>query len=264
MLSAIAALFICADYASAAPEKAGINRAPSVTASAPPAPVINRNSLELNEQGAKAMQAGDFGKAEALFRRALEVDPKNITAVFNLSGTCLLNQKNEEAVRLLGSYISDYPNDPGLYSRLGEAYFTLKDLPNAALNFEKALKLFPSYPGAALKLATIYSLQQKLPEAEKMFFAAVELDPRNGDLLANLAGVFLANGKPQEAVNTAKRALQVKPSSDIYVTMGLSYEKLRDYPNAVISLQRALDLGDTREGLREKIDSLKTRQDSPR
>lgn len=229
-------------------------------ASAPPqAPVINRASLELNEDGSKAMQAKDFVKAESLFREALKTDPRNITAAFNLAGACLMNNKNDDAIQLLKGYIAEYPRDPGLYSRLGEAYFTNKDLPNAEANFKKALEIFPAYPGLAAKLGTVYALQQKFPEAEKTFLIAVEQDPRNGEILSSLANIFLANRKPKEAVSTAKRALQVKPSSDVYVTMGLAYETLNDYGNAVISLQRAVDLGDTRDGLREKIDSMKAR-----
>lgn len=220
-------------------------------------PRINKASLNLNEQGAAAMQAKDFPKAEDLFRQALEIDSKNITAVFNLAGAYLMNRKQTAAIELLSKYIEDYPNDPGLYSRLGEAYFSNKDLANAEMSFRKTLEFFPEYPGAATKLATIYSLEQKLPEAEKMFLVAVEQDPRNGDLLANLAGIFLANNKPEEAVNTAKRALQVKPSSEVYETMGLAYERLKDLDNALISFQRAADLGDTKEGLKEKIEALR-------
>ncbi len=220
-------------------------------------PVINKASLELNEEGSKAMQAKDFVKAESLFRDALRTDPKNITAVFNLAGACLMNTKNDEAIQLLKGYITEYPRDPGLYSRLGEAYFSGKDLPNAEENFRKALEIFPAYPGAAAKLGTVYALQQKFPEAEETFLAAVEQDPRNAELLSNLAGIFLANGKPREAVSTARRALHVKPSSDVYVTMGLAYETLKEYDKAVISLQRAVDLGDTREDLHEKIELMK-------
>ncbi|NMC63073.1 MAG: tetratricopeptide repeat protein [SAR324 cluster bacterium] len=222
-------------------------------------PIINKASLEMNEEGSKAMQAKDFAKAEELFKKALDIDPKNITASFNLAGAYLMNKKNQEAIQLLNHYILEYPNDPGLYSRLGEAYFASKDLPNAEKNFKKALEIYPQYPGTPVKLATIYSLQQKFNEAEAMFLIAIEQEPRNGDLLANLAGIFLANGKAQEAINTAKRALQVKPSSEIYLTMGLAYERLKDRNNAIISFQRAFDLGDTRSGLKEKIEALKAK-----
>lgn len=249
---------------SPAPSKKIVSKTPDSKVTAKGAtkiasPIINKASLEMNEEGSKAMQAKDFAKAEELFRKALDIDPKNITASFNLAGAYLMNKKNQEAIQLLNHYILEYPNDPGLYSRLGEAYFSSKDLPNAEKNFKKALEIYPQYPGTPVKLATIYSLQQKFNEAEAMFLIAVEQEPRNGDLLANLAGIFLANGKAQEAINTAKRALQVKPSSEIYLTMGLAYERLKDLNNAIISLQRAFDLGDTRSGLKEKIEALKAK-----
>ncbi|NLF24407.1 MAG: tetratricopeptide repeat protein, partial [Deltaproteobacteria bacterium] len=103
-------------------------------------------SLQLNERGAAAVNAKDFSGAEQLFRQALAVDPYNLTAVFNLAGMYLSNQKEESAKQLLEDYTKRYPKDAGLYARLGDTYFTLKKLQEAARAYETVLKLNPSYP----------------------------------------------------------------------------------------------------------------------
>ena len=82
-----------------------------------------QRSLELNEQGVVAIKGRNFDRAESLFKQALEVDEKNLTAVFNLAGMYITNKKDAQAVTLLSKYAKDYPSDAGLQARLGDAYF---------------------------------------------------------------------------------------------------------------------------------------------
>lgn len=227
------------------------------TQSSDPSAPANSASLELNEKGVAAVQSNDFAQAEALFRKAIASDPHNLTAVFNLSGVYLNNKRQKEALALLDSYIKNYEKDAGLYARRGDVYFSVKEVPAATRDYEKALKLDPQYPGVAAKLSTLYVLNKRLKDAEKLLLTAVEQDPKNGQLLQNLSSLFLTNGKPNEAISTAKRALQVASSSEIYITLGNAYEALGDAKNSLISFQRASDLGDTRKELKEKIDQLK-------
>lgn len=216
-------------------------------------------SLELNEEGIAALKARRLDKAEELFRKALAVDPKNATAAFNLAGALMANQKEKEAAALLSEYVKDYPNDPGMYVRLGDAWFANKNIQDASKAYLKAREMFPNYPGLAAKLGTVYGLQNNLEKAEQMFLEAVEQDPKNPQLLSNLATIFLGNGNFDKAVSTAKRALAVKASSEVYVTLGTAYEMQQDYQNALIALQRAADLGDSRRELKDKIAELKAR-----
>lgn len=214
-------------------------------------------SMQLNEKGVAAVKANDFGKAEALFRKALAADRKNLTAVFNLAGVLLNNKRQQEAVTLLSTYINEYDKDPGLYARRADCYFSLKDLESASRDYSKALSLDPEYPSIAGRLATVYLLQKRTSDAERLFLKAVEQDPKNGQLLQNLSSVFLANGKAEQAISTAKRGLQVAPTSELYITLGNAYEAMGDNKNSLISFQRASDLGDSRPELKTKIEELK-------
>ena len=220
------------------------------------APQVNPRSLELNEKGVVALQAKDFKRAEELLLGALSADAGNVTAAYNLASVYLTQKKFPEAITLLKQYISKSPEDAGLSARLGDTYFAMKNAKDAVTAYEAALAKDPKFPGVSAKLGTLYTMSNRLPDAEKSLLNAVELDPGNGDLLANLAALFLANGKPVQAVQTAKRALQVKPVSRVYVTMGNAYEVQADLKNALIAYQRAADLGDTSSELKKKIEAL--------
>lgn len=214
-------------------------------------------SAKLNEEGVKAMQAKNFPLAVQIFKKSMSTDPYNLTAVFNLGAAYLSQEKYRDAIELLEPYAARNVDDAGIYVRLGDAYFASKDIHKAKTSYERAVALAPKYFGLQAKLGTIYALNKNLPLAEKAFRQAIEINQKDGQSLANLSSVLLALKKPEEAIQTAKRALQVQPSADVYITLGNAYEILRDRKNALISFQRAHDLGNTSKELNEKIEQLK-------
>jgi len=216
----------------------------------------DQTSIDLNEQGVAAVNKQNFESAERYFQRALAADDGNITAVYNLAGMYLTNRKHEEALELLKLYVARVPHDAGLHVRLGDAYFASRNLPDALEHYENGAERDDTFPGVHEKLGTIYALMQRLDEAEAALLRATQNDPQNGNILSNLSSVFLGNDKPQKAISTARRALQIQPTADIYVTLGTAYEILEDYPNSLIAFQRAVDLGDDRPELKKKIKAL--------
>lgn len=214
-------------------------------------------SIELNEKGAKAIKSGNMKEAEELFHQAVAEDPKNLTAAFNLAGMYLNNKKIDESIKLLEAYTKNYDMDAGLFVRLGDSYFADKKIKEAIGAYKKGYALEPKYPGLPSKLGTVYALANMLAEAEKMFGTAVEQAPKDPQALANLGSLLLANGKHQEAITMAKRALQARPSKEVYVTLATAYELAKDYKNSLIAFQRAADMGDNRQEIKDKIEELK-------
>ncbi len=215
-----------------------------------------KQSLEINEKGAKALAARDLSRAEELFARALALDSGNTTAAYNLAGAYLANKKTEQALTVLKEYTQRVPNDATLWARLGDVHFSAKNITEAQKNYEKALQLDEKVPDVASRLAAVYTLQRRFNDAEAMLLRAAKQDPKNPAHVTNLSGLFLASGKPQEAIHAAKRALQMKPSSELYITMGNAYEALKDSKNALISFKRAADLGNKSPELKAKISEL--------
>lgn len=217
----------------------------------------NPRSLQLNEEGAAAVRSKDFARAEDLFRRSLKEDPKNLTAAYNLAGMLVMNKKENDARQVLEAAVKEAPNDVGLRTRLGDVYFGTKQIDLALQSYESAFALDPKFPQLAAKLGTVYSLKDRVADAERVLRAAVENDPKDHQTVSNYAAVLLGQGKPDEAIRYAKRALQLKVTSDVYVTLGNAYELKGDQRNALISFQRAIDLGDKRKELSSKVAELK-------
>jgi len=258
-IKALLFLLMCAvvvcPHAVASPEKKA-----SLSSSA--AQNINSTSLRLNEEGVKAIQSRDFVKAETVLSGSLSQDPYNIAAAHNLAIAYISQKKFDAAVDLLKDYSRKVPADGGIKAKLGDAYFSMKRIAEAVLAYEEALKLDPALHGVSARLGTLYSLENRLVDAEKMLLSAVKEDPKNGDLVGSLSALFLANEKPNEAIGSAKRALQLKPSSEVYITLGTAYERKKDFANALIAFRRARDVsskgpkGSKDPKLEQKIEEL--------
>jgi len=216
-----------------------------------------QHSAALNERGSAAAQSGQIDSAENLFKQALEVNPRNITAAYNLASVYLSQKKEQDAIDILERYTQEYPDDAGLFARLGDAYFSSKNVKAAARSYESALKIDPEFPNVAERLGNVYGLDNQLGKAIEMYLRAVEGQPRNAQLLSNLSNLFLANGQADKAVSTAKSALQVQASKDTYLTLGSAYESMDDLRNALIAYERARDLGDQSKELQDRIRTIK-------
>lgn len=248
----------------AVPPAHAADKKPSATESSkkPTKPTFSpeaQRSLELNEQGVAAIKARNFDQAESLFKRALETDSRNITAVFNLAGMYITNKKESQAISLLTKYAEEFPKDAGLHARLGDAYFSSQNPKAAIASYEKALALDPSYASLPVKLGTLYVLQNNLPKAASMYERAVKANPRDSQSLQNLSSIYLGLGKPQMAVTTAKKALQVASTPEAYVALGNAYQEMKDDKNALIAFQRAKDLGFKDPELTKVIESLRSK-----
>jgi len=223
---------------------------------------VNSKSLELNEKGAQALQAHDTEQALKLFQQAYDIDNSNLTAAYNLAGAFVASNRESDAITLLNKVVKKYNSDAGLFARLGDVYFSNQDIDNALTAYEKTLALDKAYPNVAAKLGVIYTMKKKYVQAEKMLSSAVSESPEDARTLANYASILLINKKGSDAVGAAKKSLQHKVEATTYVTLGQAYELLKDPSNAIISYEKALALGNMTPDLRERLESLKKKNET--
>ncbi|MGA1190658.1 MAG: tetratricopeptide repeat protein [Bdellovibrionota bacterium] len=222
----------------------------------------SQKSAQLNEQGAAFAQEAKFGKAEESLREAISLDSQNLSAIFNLGSVLIQVGKLKEAVELLETHSRRAGTDAGLFARLGDAYFTQKNIQKAQNAYERALALDGTLPKIPARLGTVYSLNNSLDKAIEQYLVAIQQEPENIEYLSNLVNLYLATNEPQKAVSTAKRALQLKPSSQLYASLGAAYELQNEWENSLIAFQRAKDLGEKSADVEEKIKILRKKTQS--
>ena len=227
--------------------------APLTTLSAPPAPpttakaALSSESLSsrrLNEEGIIALRQRDYAIAEEKFKKSLDMDEHNLTAVYNLSGVLVSAQRSSEAIKLLSKYITLAPSDAGLHARLGDAYFATKEIAKAVSSYKSALSIDPDYLKLYEKLGTCLTLQNRTVDAEKAFARAHQAFPNDPTILSNLAVVQLRNGHTQLAIQSAESSINLRPSTEAYSTLSAAQNKLGNKEAAATAYKKSKALAE--------------------
>jgi len=167
-----------------------------------------RMSLGLNER-----RAGDDAGAAREFKRAIELDPKNAQAHFEM-GLCDVRLKQrDDAIREFKTTLAFEP----WYSRAEEAlanlYLQDKDLPQGREHLEHLLSIDPDNYSAHFNLGILAAMQQDWNEAQQQLLAAVHADPASAEAHKTLGLVYQKQGKAAEAAQEfrAAQALRSEP-----------------------------------------------------
>ncbi len=152
--------------------------------------IIARNPVNMTEVKAYYSQAlrGQAGKhmgkssdkAEILLRKAVDADPQNVEAHFDL----------------------------------GKLYTRSKDYEKAINAYQKAAALNYRTPDAFFNLGFIYAAKEDYMNAEKMFLLVAESRPKYLDkALFNLAVVQQKQGRRKQCIENLEKALMVNPNN---------------------------------------------------
>jgi Ca-activated chloride channel family protein len=106
-----------------------------------------QNAAEAVLRGNQFYQQGQFDQAEVHYRQALEYDPANEKARYNLANALQKQDKYEEAAKLLeglATATKDKPLKASAYYNQGVAYSKLKNLEASIESYKKSLRLNPA------------------------------------------------------------------------------------------------------------------------
>ncbi len=176
--------------------------------------------------------------AEALpeYRKTLELKPGLFEAQLN-EGIVLLRQKNgAEALPLLEAAAAQKPQEfrPRYY--LAEAQLATGDLAKAEANYRAAAELDPKSAAAQLGIAHALARGGKLAEAAPVFRQAAQLDPTYRDGLLELAALYEKQGERAEAVEIYKQFPENPAAQE---RLGELLLEIKQYGDAVPRLEEA-------------------------
>ena len=192
-------------------------------------------------RGRIALIRGQSERAEQEFARALELEPKEATA---LSGQALVRQAQGDLPAAIERMNQAAAADPssGDYAYMSARMTLMKgDRPAAMEQFESILRLHPEQVGAANDLAFLLAEDSAdLPRAQKYAERAVRLRP-SAETLDTLGFVKLRQGAAEEAVSLFERALARQPEySTARYHMALALVEKGEPEAARKALQEAL------------------------
>ena len=181
---------------------------------------------------------------EYLVRRAVELDPANTDALYDLATMLRVLRRYDEALDLLERHRHLVPgdfqalgdigrclsglqrfaeaesvlrraleglDDANTHFDLGVALDRLGRLPEAISEYQRALERNPNHKDALNYLGVSFVRQGRLDQAARQFERLVATDPDNADAHTNLGAVFLTQGAHDLADREFRAALQLNP-----------------------------------------------------
>jgi tetratricopeptide (TPR) repeat protein len=223
---------------------------------------------------------GEHPGAIAAYRAALAKDPASILALRGLAGSLTLTNQLEAAGREIEKFLKN--NDSGAGKVDAEVLLSgnlirRQQLDAARAAAERALALNPADSRAYILLASTYP--QDPAARERVLLRGIEAEPRASDLWRLLAGDYQQAGRTDDAIALYERGVKAAPrdlalannlasllldtrtdeaslnralelarpfadsrSAAGLDTLGWAHYRLKDYPQAVQYLERALAL----------------------
>lgn len=159
---------------------------------------------------------GELAKAEAVWRRAAEVDPANTACRFHLLMLYQRAGRNREALQACEEMIRAEPTNAFHRIGLGNLYTRLGQTADAGAAFQKAFELAPRRPETCFALAQFYlRTNRELAEAVKLAQQAVELAPAAPHYYM-LSRAQARAGDRSAALAAIARACELEPANREY------------------------------------------------
>ncbi len=163
------------------------------------------------DAGLQLHQAGELGRAVALYRRALSLQPDSSAVHANLGSALRDLGQAGAAIAHLRAALRLTPGLVQAHNNLGIALRQQERLDEAVSCFRAALELKPDYLEARINLGTALKEQGRLDEAVACFRAALASSPNLSLLHYNLGNTLKAQRRLDEAAACLRRAIELSP-----------------------------------------------------
>jgi tetratricopeptide (TPR) repeat protein len=215
------------------------------------------NNLLANYYKATLLQeTGNTDGALLAFNKVLSIDPNYRPAQEKM--LTLVKQQTDPAKLAAGliQYGDRFASNAAVQEQIGEEFHQRKDLNNAALFYQRAIKLNPQLGNAWANLGAVYQAQGKDEESSQAFQKAQAIDPKN-DTFQQLAKSSANNmgykayqqaillqqqGKSQEALGYFQKALVSNNTPEVHAAYGVSLQSAGQLDSAITEYQKALAL----------------------
>jgi tetratricopeptide (TPR) repeat protein len=160
----------------------------------------------------RAYGSGDYTRAVALYRRAVEKSPKHETAWNDLGRALVELGQLNEAIAAYDLQIAQNPFNEYAYNNRGLAEWRQQKLDAAEASFRKQIEVSPLDKYAYANLGLLQFERNRVDDAIGSLEKAVAIAPGDRRALVGLGRAYLAAKRPTDAVEALKRTVADNPS----------------------------------------------------
>lgn len=201
------------------------------------------NFLEVLDRGIKMHSAGDFDRAEVLYREILCVDPRNADAHNLLADLHHRKFEHLKALYHANQAVAISRNAQFLNTR-GSVFIGMGRLQEAMADLRSATKLAPGMAEAYCNLSNVCRSLKEFNKAVEYGAKAVELNPELASGWVNLGAAQQDIGLMQEALHCYQKAVALDAKNGLALSnLGKVQYQLHDFIGAIESFEAATSLG---------------------
>src|SRR6266851_8327538 len=162
----------------------------------------------------KALRAGDFQKAEKIYRDLLAKDERDIDARLGLSHALLKERRLQDSFDHAARAIASDPLSARAHALLGSAVLATGDFHLSVEEFRTAISLKDDEAMAIAGLAMIDFYENRTSACVAGLRRATSIEPDEPDYLFNLGQAAARSERYKEAADAYERFLVITPRTD--------------------------------------------------
>jgi tetratricopeptide (TPR) repeat protein len=192
---------------------------------------------EMLSKAWQLLRAGDFDRAQELYRHILRGDPSQAEAWYYLGELSLHRRRWPDAIDHFERCVRLTPDNAAAQSSLGIALLHERRFPDAEQCFRLALQLQPDSADLHNHLGIVLSRQRRIEQAVHSFREALRLAPNLAEAENNWGSAYALMGRYDEAEPHFQRAIELMPDyaeahtnlSDVWLHRGDFERGFREY-----------------------------------
>ena len=166
--------------------------------------------------------------------------------------------KIREALDILNTLITRYPDVPELYNIAGSCYAGLGRPGAAVKSFNQALKIQPDYAPAHSNLGNVLRNAGQLKAAIESYKRALKVMPDDAMAHSNLGNAYRDLGQPEAAIESYRQAIKIQPdNAEAHNNLGTSLRETGQMEAAARSYEQAINIQPNNAMAHRNISSLK-------
>ena len=162
----------------------------------------------LFRQAQDAAQERDVRRTQELLERVLALDPKYPRARLSLGSLLFMTGEIDAGMAQFHKAQEDTPNDVQAYQFPAAALARMGRTADSIAEWRRLLKVSPQNGTAASALGELLSLQEKYPEAAQEFETALKAAPDSRYIEFQLGSAYLKMGQTEKAVVQIRAAVE--------------------------------------------------------
>ncbi|MEW6678162.1 MAG: XrtA/PEP-CTERM system TPR-repeat protein PrsT [Pseudomonadota bacterium] len=167
-----------------------------------------RDARYYTELAAGHMGTGDTAGAVQALTKASELDQASSRPELMLVMTHLREKRYADALQIIEKMAREKPDDPMVYNLRGGIFLSQENIPQAKVQFEKALSLKPDFFPAAHNLVLIDLRDKNIQSARNRMQQVLKHDPRSSRAWQTLASLDARQGNEAAYLSNLEKAKQ--------------------------------------------------------